>query len=165
MSGISRRLDQLGRIVLPKEVRKKLKLKEGSLLEIDVVEDEIVLKKSDPVKDLKDNIEEVCSVVQDCSIVCISESIIVYASKAYKNYESKTLRDGMMDSLSALSGQNLTNLCLCDDLVINNKIGYFLPLITYGDLFGYICFFYDEKPKSEQEGVMSFIAHYISSKL
>ncbi|MDE7336586.1 MAG: AbrB/MazE/SpoVT family DNA-binding domain-containing protein, partial [Clostridia bacterium] len=33
-TGIVRRIDELGRVVIPKELRKVLKLKEGELLEI-----------------------------------------------------------------------------------------------------------------------------------
>lgn len=44
-TGMIRRVDDLGRIVLPKEMRKSLGLKEGTPIEIFVSKDEIVLKK------------------------------------------------------------------------------------------------------------------------
>lgn len=44
-SGITRRMDSLGRIVLPKEFRKKLRINDGELLELSVMNDVIVIKK------------------------------------------------------------------------------------------------------------------------
>ena len=44
-SGVIRRIDELGRIVIPKEIRKKLRIKTGDNLEILVEGDDIVLKK------------------------------------------------------------------------------------------------------------------------
>ena len=44
-TGITRRIDDLGRIVIPKEIRKNLKIKENEVLEIFINNDEIILKK------------------------------------------------------------------------------------------------------------------------
>ena len=44
-TGVVRRIDDLGRIVIPKEIRKKLRIRDGENLEILVRDDEIVLKK------------------------------------------------------------------------------------------------------------------------
>ena len=44
-TGIIRRIDDLGRIVIPKEIRKNLRIKEGDNLEIFVQNEEIFLRK------------------------------------------------------------------------------------------------------------------------
>ena len=44
-TGIIRRIDDLGRVVIPKEIRKNLRIKEGDNLEIFVEKEEIILKK------------------------------------------------------------------------------------------------------------------------
>lgn len=44
-TGITRRIDELGRIVIPKEIRKNMHLKTGELLEIFLNDDTIMLKK------------------------------------------------------------------------------------------------------------------------
>ena len=46
--GITRKIDELGRIVVPKELRNTMNLKEGSLMEITANEDSIVMKKLSP---------------------------------------------------------------------------------------------------------------------
>ena len=44
-TGIVRRIDELGRIVIPKEIRKNLKIREGDTLEIYVEKSSIILRK------------------------------------------------------------------------------------------------------------------------
>lgn len=46
-TGIIRRIDDLGRVVIPREIRKQFLIKEGDRLEIFVNKDEIILKKYD----------------------------------------------------------------------------------------------------------------------
>lgn len=46
-TGIIRRIDDLGRVVIPREIRKQFLIKEGDQLEIFVSKDEIILKKYD----------------------------------------------------------------------------------------------------------------------
>lgn len=51
-TGIIRRVDDLGRIVLPKEVRRKLGISEGTPMEIYVSADSVTLKKYYPENEL-----------------------------------------------------------------------------------------------------------------
>ncbi len=48
-TGIIRRIDELGRVVIPKELRKKLRIKEGDPLEIYTEESQMILKKYSPM--------------------------------------------------------------------------------------------------------------------
>ncbi len=52
-TGIVRRIDNLGRIVIPKEIRKTLRIKEGDALEIYTDRDgEVILKKYSPIEEM-----------------------------------------------------------------------------------------------------------------
>ena len=54
-TGVIRRIDELGRIVIPKEIRKNLRIKEGESLEIYVDnEDRIILKKYSLMKNMEE---------------------------------------------------------------------------------------------------------------
>jgi transcriptional pleiotropic regulator of transition state genes len=59
-TGIVRKVDELGRIVLPKELRRTMKISEKDPLEIFVAEDTVILKKYEPecifCGDAKDNV-------------------------------------------------------------------------------------------------------------
>ena len=65
-TGIVRRLDDLGRLVIPKEIRKIYKLKEGDSIEFFVNEnDEIVLKKFSVLSDEIEMITQMCQTLQE----------------------------------------------------------------------------------------------------
>lgn len=58
-TGIVRRIDDLGRIVIPKEIRRTLRIREGDPLEIFVDRDgEVILKKYSPIGELADFAKE-----------------------------------------------------------------------------------------------------------
>ena len=54
LAGIVRRIDELGRIVIPKEIRKTLHIKNGENLEIFIDGETIVLKKYSELGNLKE---------------------------------------------------------------------------------------------------------------
>jgi len=58
-SGIIRRIDDLGRINIPKEIRRHFRIKETDPLEIIITEDGILLKKYSPMKTIQDFSEEI----------------------------------------------------------------------------------------------------------
>ena len=53
-TGIVRRIDVLGRVVIPKEIRKTLKMNEGDPVEVYTEKDALVIKKYSPVKNVRD---------------------------------------------------------------------------------------------------------------
>ncbi len=58
-TGIVRRIDDLGRVVIPKEIRRTLRIREGDPLEIFVDHDgEVILKKYSPISGLTDFAKE-----------------------------------------------------------------------------------------------------------
>lgn len=66
--GIIRRVDDLGRIVLPRDIRRKFGIREGTPIVIDTSSEGIMMRKyypenelSDMVKDLLKNIEDMCT--------------------------------------------------------------------------------------------------------
>ena len=69
-TGIVRRIDDLGRIVIPKEIRKTLKVKEGMPLEIYTdKEGGIILRKFLPFSEMSSLSEEFAQcVAQQCSL-------------------------------------------------------------------------------------------------
>ena len=72
-TGIIRRIDDLGRIVIPKELRRSLRIKNGDTLEVFVDNDNIILKKYSPME----SIEEAASKYVDSFNQVIKHSVIV----------------------------------------------------------------------------------------
>lgn len=68
ITGIIRRVDDLGRTLLPKEVRRELNISEGTQMEMFISEQEIVLKKYYPENKLLDMSNGFIEAVEDMSI-------------------------------------------------------------------------------------------------
>lgn len=67
-TGITRRVDDLGRIVLPREIRRQIGISEGTAMEIFVSKDEITLKKLYPENDLNSMAENLMESVGE---ICV----------------------------------------------------------------------------------------------
>lgn len=67
-TGIVRRVDDLGRIVLPKEIRRKLGISEGTPMEIYVSADSVTLKRYYPQKELSSMAANFQEVVEDMCV-------------------------------------------------------------------------------------------------
>ncbi|PXV85925.1 transcriptional pleiotropic regulator of transition state genes [Lachnotalea glycerini] len=65
VAGIIRNCDNLGRVVIPKELRKAFEIKDGDPVEIYAQDDAIVLKKYIPSYDLKTKIENAITSLKD----------------------------------------------------------------------------------------------------
>ena len=67
-TGIVRRIDELGRIVIPKEIRRTMRIREGDPLEIFTDRDgEVIFKKYSPVGELSDFAAQLCDTLSKTS--------------------------------------------------------------------------------------------------
>ena len=63
-TGIVRRIDDLGRVVIPKEIRRTMRIREGDPLEIFVSnEGEVIFKKYSPISELGSIAAQYCEVL------------------------------------------------------------------------------------------------------
>ena len=68
-SGITRRIDELGRIVVPKEIRYNLGIRDGEPLEIYTENNTIIIKKYSQVENIKDISFNICEIIRDvCNV-------------------------------------------------------------------------------------------------
>jgi len=81
-TGVVRRIDDLGRIVIPKEIRKTLRIKEGDPLEIFTDrEGQVILKKYSPIGELSEFAVEYAETLAKTTghIACITDKDMVIA--------------------------------------------------------------------------------------
>ena len=81
-TGVVRRIDDLGRVVIPKEIRKTLRIKEGDPLEIFTdKEGEVILKKYSPIGELSEFATEYADTLAKTTghIACITDRDTVIA--------------------------------------------------------------------------------------
>lgn len=95
-TGIVRRIDDLGRVVIPKEIRRTLRIREGDPLEIFVDrEGEVILKKYSPIGELGDFAKEYADSLYEAigHIACIADrdTIIAVSGASKKEYLNKPI--------------------------------------------------------------------------
>lgn len=95
-TGIVRRIDDLGRVVVPKEIRRTLRIKEGDPLEIFTDrEGEIILKKYSPIGELGSFAKEYAEALASASGhgICITDrdQVIAAAGGVRKDYIGKSI--------------------------------------------------------------------------
>jgi len=76
-TGIVRKIDNLGRITIPKETRRTLRIKEGDPMEIYTEADAIVLKRYNPIVDLQGDIKRLISSVDDEGTINNRQSTLI----------------------------------------------------------------------------------------
>lgn len=65
VSGIVRRIDDLGRVVIPREIRRSLRIKEGDPLEIFFDSEGVLFKKYNPCISVKRALNDLKEAIQD----------------------------------------------------------------------------------------------------
>lgn len=104
-TGIVRRVDELGRIVIPKELRKTLRLREGESLEIYVDNQEnIVLKKFSLMNKIDDFaqgfVDSMYTFLKHNIIITDNDTVIAAAGKNKKDYINKPISEELQTSLA-----------------------------------------------------------------
>lgn len=95
-TGIVRRIDDLGRVVIPKEIRRTLRIREGDPLEIFTDrEGEIILKKYSPIGELSEfsdeYVESLYETTRFTAIITDRDSAIAVSGSSKKDYSEKRL--------------------------------------------------------------------------
>ncbi len=95
-TGIVRRIDDLGRVVIPKEIRRTLRIREGDPLEIFTDrEGEIILKKYSPIGELTEfageYVESLFDTTRHIAIITDRDGVIAVSGSSKKDYTEKRL--------------------------------------------------------------------------
>lgn len=146
-TGIVRRIDDLGRVVIPKEIRRTLRIREGDPLEIFTDrEGGIILKKYSPIEELTDFSREYAESLQEVigHIILISdkEAFISVSGTSKDDYEDRKvslrLDELMEERKSVLLGIGNKEVIPLhkDDSLSGYKYQVIAPIIAKGDAIG-----------------------------
>ena len=156
-TGIVRRIDELGRVVIPKEIRKTLRIKESDPLEIFTDKESLVIKKYSPISSIGDFAKIVADGLEEITEkVCVitDNDAILYLSKGKmndtigKNISQdliQVLKDRKSVVSSRMDGGTIIPICVDDDFQSENQI--IVPIISNGDCFG-ACILFDKDKAS-----------------
>ena len=146
-TGIVRRIDDLGRVVIPKEIRKTLRIREGDPLEIFTAKDgEVILKKYSPIGELNEFSQEYAETLGETLgigiIVTDLDSIIAVSKLPKKDYKEKSISDDLEELIEnreskSFKDSKLVALHKDDPMEYTNQI--IMPIVsTSGDCIGSI---------------------------
>ncbi|WP_147060353.1 stage V sporulation T C-terminal domain-containing protein, partial [Sporosarcina luteola] len=108
-TGIVRRIDDLGRVVIPKEIRRTLRIREGDPLEIFTDRDgEVILKKYSPISELgqfaKEYAETLYETLGTPAMISDRDEMIAVSGLSKKDYLNRQLSP---DAEEVLAGRTL----------------------------------------------------------
>lgn len=143
-TGIVRRIDDLGRVVIPKEIRRTLRIREGDPLEIFVDRDgEVILKKYSPISELGDFAKEYAESLYESTnhITMISDrdSIIAISGASKKDYLEKrvgAIVEESMENRKTAMETTAGEYDICKDLQETYSSYVIAPIIAGGDPIG-----------------------------
>ena len=159
-TGIVRRIDDLGRVVIPKEIRRTMRIREGDPLEIYTDrEGEVIFKKYSPIGELvnfasqyAETLHKVCML---SVIICDRDAVIACAGVSKKEYSDKRLSDELEKIMEGRSlymrkdgGADLYPLS--DES--SHYVSCAMPIISEGDIIGCVVSLTD-KEGAEKEKV------------
>jgi len=152
-TGIVRRIDDLGRVVIPKEIRRNLRIREGDPLEIFVDrEGEIILKKYSPIGELanfaREYAESMYETLNKPVMITDRDSIIAVSGAAKKDFLGKSIGKMVEKSMEERRGflnNYLENSTSHDGTIVADDKGeesyrlgseVIMPIISQGDPIG-----------------------------
>ncbi|MDD6339983.1 MAG: stage V sporulation protein T [Butyrivibrio sp.] len=143
-TGIVRRIDDLGRVVIPKEIRRTLRIREGDALEIFTDRDgEVILKKYSPIGELSEFAKQYAEALAQTTgnIVCITDRDQIIAISGGKkdllmkpiSPQLERLMDGRENLLTVRGEKKFIPITQGEDELVALAIG---PILAEGDVIG-----------------------------
>jgi AbrB family transcriptional regulator (stage V sporulation protein T) len=150
-TGIVRRIDDLGRVVIPKEIRRTMRIREGDPLEIYTDNDgEVIFKKYSPLGELGTFSAQYADVLHKTgghpALVCDRDHVIAVAGLPKKELLERRVSAALEDSMEqrktvAATGANAAKMQPVEGVDRFAVCG--APIITSGDVCGSVMFLAD----------------------
>lgn len=158
-TGIVRRIDDLGRIVIPKEIRRTLRIREGDPLEIYTEKDGgVIFRKYSPIGDLQDFAAQICESMgknTDAIAAVADRDAIIALSGAHKRDLMDKRNSAELEALMELRkpyrytpGETPVRASEASE---KYYVGVAAPIVSQGDIMGCVLLLSDDKGKSVSE--------------
>lgn len=160
-TGIVRRIDDLGRIVIPKEIRRTMRIREGDPMEIFTSrEGEILLKKYSPVGELGEFASAIAEAIAQTlgELVCITDRdyIIAAAGSGKKEFEGKLLDtelqvaiDNRCNQVMAENQNAFIKITPEDAMAYESQV--IVTILSHGDCIGAVIILSKNKSRTQDE--------------
>lgn len=167
-TGIVRRIDDLGRIVVPKEFRKTLRILDGDSLSISLNQNnEIVLKKHSTINDIWSfaNDYAIClnKFLDKPIIIFDLEKVIITIGKNVDNLQDNKIGRNLELSLRKKNILNEVNALYFNKP--NFAFEFILPIMSNGDVLGGICCLSKNSLSVGDENIIKVASSFIGKHL
>lgn len=161
-TGIVRRIDDLGRVVIPKEIRRTLRIREGDPLEIFTDrEGQVILKKYSPIGELNEFSTEYARALYENTnhsvLIADRDSIIAVAGASKKEFQDKRISPDLerviekRDSFITEEGKPAIRLYYEDEVIDRYKSQVITPIVMQGDPIGAVILFSEDEDMGDLE--------------
>ncbi len=177
-TGVVRRIDDLGRIVIPKEIRKTLRIKEGDPLEIFTEKDgDIILKKYSPIGELSnfatEYVDSLNKITGHISVITDRDTVIAVSGTSKKDIlEQKISSDleKVFDTRQKFVGDGNNSIFITEKGNREKEIKpqVIVPIISDGDVIGSVSLISkdsDAKMTKTEEEVASVAANFLGRQM
>ena len=159
-TGIVRRIDDLGRVVIPKEIRRTLRIREGEPLEIYTEKDgSVIFRKYSPMGDLQEVAAQLCDAIAAGTgrIVAVSDrdGMIASAGGHRRELADKSVSESLDKMMTERKpyqhqsgGSRLQAVADSDKYFIETGV----PILSQGDLIGCIMLLATEESHGPVDG-------------
>ena len=159
-TGIVRRIDDLGRVVIPKEIRRTMRIREGDPLEIFTDTDgEVVFKKYSPVGELSPFASQYADVMsRACGLpvlICDRDHVVAAAGVSKKEFTERRVSgqlEEVMESRQPYVAKAGNQRRLQPVESIERYAGVACPIMAAGDVTGAVCMLLPESGAIPNEG-------------
>ena len=129
-TGIVRRLDDLGRLVIPKEMRRQYRLKEGDSIEFFTEDDKIIIEKHNVFSRNMEEIESMCTILSK-----MGEGKVLFLDEEWLSKHQIQISDIFLKHANVHR-----NIQFREEKVYANSTmryqGCVFPIIVFGDWYG-----------------------------
>ncbi len=159
-TGIVRRIDDLGRVVIPKEIRRTMRIREGDPLEIFTNNDgEVVFKKYSPMGELGEFAAQYAEVMAralgQAVVISDRDRVIAVAGVSKKELQDRAVSP-MLESAMEQRRTHLARAGEGERMAIADGVDRFaavaVPIIAAGDVIGSVCLLLPESGAIPGEG-------------
>lgn len=155
-TGIVRRIDDLGRVVIPKEIRRTMRIREGDPLEIFTDrEGEVIFKKYSPMGELSvfaaqyaETLYKTCGMAL---VICDRDAVIACAGipkKEYNDHKLSAELEKIMEKRTLYTADGKEDVAVIDGG--SCLVSCAMPIITEGDVSGCVASVFSRAGEPEQ---------------
>ena len=145
-TGIVRRIDDLGRVVIPKEIRRTMRIREGDPLEIFTEKDgEVIFKKYSPMGELADFAVQICESLHKTTgavaVICDRDSVIAVAGGSKRELMDKRISqelEQIMENRGVYTAERKADRPVCEGSELSISVA--APILSAGDVLGCVVF-------------------------